>query len=149
MRQLSRVVRVGLAVTGLVVPAVAGAQRQAVVPAGMNASATLTPGIRAGDVIYTSGQLGLARGATDSTIQTQTKKALENVKAVVEAGGGTMASVVKCTVFLVDVKDFAGMNSVYSSFFPKEPPARSTVIVAALVSAAAKLEVECIATVTK
>jgi 2-iminobutanoate/2-iminopropanoate deaminase len=149
MRQLSRVVRVGLAVTGLVVPAVAGAQRQAVVPAGMNASATLTPGIRAGDVIYTSGQLGLARDATDSTIQTQTKKALENVKAVVEAGGGTMASVVKCTVFLVDVKDFAGMNSVYSSFFPKEPPARSTVIVAALVSAAAKLEVECIATVTK
>jgi 2-iminobutanoate/2-iminopropanoate deaminase len=149
MRQLSRVVRVGLAVTGLVVPAVAGAQRQAVVPAGMNASATLTPGIRAGDVIYTSGQLGLARGATDSTIQTQTKKALENVKAVVEAGGGTMASVVKCTVFLVDVKDFAGMNSVYSSFFPKEPPARSTVIVAALVSAAAKIEVECIATATK
>jgi 2-iminobutanoate/2-iminopropanoate deaminase len=149
MRQLLWVVGVGFAVGGSAAPTVAIAQRQAVVPAGMNASATLTPGIRAGDVIYTSGQLGLARGATDSTIQTQTKKALENVKAVVEAGGGTMASVVKCTVFLVDVKDFAGMNSVYSSFFPKEPPARSTVIVAALVSAAAKIEVECIATATK
>jgi len=136
-------------VTVLLVPSVAFAQRQPVVPKGMAASATLTPGIRVGDIVYTSGQLGTERNAPDSTIQTQTKKALENVKAVVEAGGSTMANVLKCTVFLIDVKDFAGMNSVYSTFFPKEPPARSTVIVAALVSAAAKIEVECIAAVTK
>jgi 2-iminobutanoate/2-iminopropanoate deaminase len=133
----------------MIVPSIASAQRQAVVPPGMSASATLTPGIRHGDVIYTSGQLGVSRAAPDSTIQGQTKKALENVKAVVEAGGSTMANVLKCTVFLVDVKDFGGMNSVYSTFFPKEPPARSTVVVAALVSAAAKLEVECIAAVPK
>src|SRR5881392_2564532 len=69
---------------------IAGAQRQPVVPQGMSASATLTPGIRHGDVIYTSGQLGLSREAPDSTIQGQTKKALENVKAVVEAAGSTM-----------------------------------------------------------
>jgi 2-iminobutanoate/2-iminopropanoate deaminase len=131
------------------IPSIASAQRQAIVPPGMSASATLTPGIRHGDVIYTSGQLGVSRAAPDSTIQGQTKKALENVKAVVEAGGSTMANVLKCTVFLVDVKDFGGMNSVYSTFFPKEPPARSTVVVAALVSAAAKLEVECIAAVPK
>jgi 2-iminobutanoate/2-iminopropanoate deaminase len=131
------------------IPSIASAQRQAFVPPGMSASATLTPGIRHGDVIYTSGQLGVSRDAPDSTIQGQTKKALENVKAVVEAGGSTMANVLKCTVFLVDVKDFGGMNSVYSTFFPKEPPARSTVVVAALVSAAAKLEVECIAAVPK
>ena len=115
----------------------------------MSASATLTPGIRVGDIVYTSGQLGTARDAPDSTIQTQTKKAMENVKAVVEAGGSTMANVLKCTVFLTDVKDFGGMNSVYSTFFPKEPPARSTVVVAALVSAAAKVEIECIAAVVK
>jgi 2-iminobutanoate/2-iminopropanoate deaminase len=133
----------------MIVPSIASAQRQAVVPPGMSASATLTPGIRHGDVIYTSGQLGVSRDAPDSTIQGQTKKALENVKAVVEAGGSTMANVLKCTVFLVDVKDFGGMNSVYSTFFPKEPPARSTVVVAALVSAAAKLEIECIAAVPK
>jgi 2-iminobutanoate/2-iminopropanoate deaminase len=133
----------------MIVPSIASAQRQAVVPPGMSASATLTPGIRHGDVIYTSGQLGVSRDAPDSTIQGQTKKALENVKAVVEAGGSTMANVLKCTVFLVDVRDFGGMNSVYSTFFPKEPPARSTVVVAALVSAAAKLEVECIAAVPK
>lgn len=133
----------------ILIPAIAGAQRQSVVPQGMSASATLTPGIRHGDVIYTSGQLGVSRDAPDSTIQGQTKKALENVKAVVEAAGSTMANVLKCTVFLVDVKDFGGMNSVYTTFFPKEPPARSTVVVAALVSAAAKIEVECIAAVPK
>ena len=60
-----------------------------------------------------------------------------------------MEHVVKCTVFLVDLKDFAGMNSAYSAMFPKEPPARSTVVVAALVSAGAKVEIECIAAVAK
>jgi 2-iminobutanoate/2-iminopropanoate deaminase len=136
-------------IAALFIPSLALAQRQPVVPQGMAASATLTPGIRVGDIVYTSGQLGTSRDAPDSTIQTQTKKALENVKAVVEAGGSTMANVLKCTVFLTDVKDFGGMNSVYSTFFPKEPPARSTVVVAALVSAAAKVEIECIAAVTK
>ena len=136
-------------IAALFIPSLALAQRQSVVPQGMAASATLSPGIRVGDIVYTSGQLGTSRDAPDSTIQTQTKKALENVKAVVEAGGSTMANVIKCTVFLTDVKDFGGMNSVYSTFFPKEPPARSTVDVAALVSAAAKVEIECIAAVTK
>ncbi|MEP6493556.1 MAG: RidA family protein [bacterium] len=146
MSQISRSVAL---VAALLVPSLAAAQKQTVVPPGQNASATLTPGIRHGDVLYTSGQLGTSRDAPDSTIQTQTKKSLENVKAVVEAGGSTMANVLKCTVFLVDQKDFAGMNSVYSTFFPKEPPARSTVIVAALVSAAAKVEIECIAAIPK
>jgi 2-iminobutanoate/2-iminopropanoate deaminase len=146
MSQLSRPI---LVLAALLAPSLAAAQKQPVVPAGMAASATLTPGTRHGDVIYTSGQLGTARDAPDSTIQTQTKKALDNVKAVVEAGGSTMANVLKCTVFLVDVKDFGGMNSVYSTYFPKEPPARSTVVVAALVSAAAKVEIECIAAAGK
>jgi 2-iminobutanoate/2-iminopropanoate deaminase len=94
-----------------------------------------------------SGQLGTSRDAPDSTIQGQTKRALENVQKIVEAAGSTMANVLKCTVFLADVKDFAGMNSAYTQFFPKEPPARSTVAVAALVSPTAKVEIECIAAV--
>src|SRR4051812_31356313 len=138
-----------LVIAALIAPSLAAAQRSSVVPQGMSVSATLSPGIRVGDIVYTSGQLGTARDAPDSTIQTQTKKALENVKAVVEAGGSTMANVLKCTVFLTDVKDFAGMNSVYSTFFPKEPPARSTVVVAALVSPAAKVEIECMAAAAK
>src|SRR3954470_9738853 len=78
------------------------AQKQAIVPPGQNASATLTPGIRHGDVLYMSGQLGFSRDNPDSTIQGQTKKALENVKAVAEAAGTSMANVLKCTVFLTD-----------------------------------------------
>lgn len=146
MKHVSKTLVVAAA---LLLPSIATAQRTTVVPQGMNASATLTPGIRVGDIIYTSGQLGMSRDMPDSTIQTQTKKVMENIKAVVEAGGSTMANVLKCTVFLTDVKDFGGMNSVYSTFFPKEPPARSTVVVAALVSAAAKVEIECIAAVVK
>jgi 2-iminobutanoate/2-iminopropanoate deaminase len=146
MSQLSRPI---LVLAALLAPALVAAQKQSVIPTGMQASATLSPGTRVGDVIFTSGQTGTSRNAPDSTIQTQTKKALDNVKAVVEAGGSTMANVLKCTVFLVDVKDFGGMNSVYSTYFPKEPPARSTVVVAALVSPAAKVEIECIAAVAK
>jgi 2-iminobutanoate/2-iminopropanoate deaminase len=133
----------------LAVPSLAAAQRQAIVPQGQRASATLTPGIRWGDVLYVSGQTGTSRDAPDSTIQGQTKRALENVQKVVEAAGSTMANVLKCTVFLADVKDFAGMNSAYTQAFPKEPPARSTVVVAALVSPSAKVEIECIAGIGK
>jgi 2-iminobutanoate/2-iminopropanoate deaminase len=131
------------------VPTLAAAQRTQIVPVGQRASATLSPGIKYGDMIFTSGQTGISRDSPDSTIETQTKKALENVKAVVETGGSNMEHVVQCTVFLVDIKDFSGMNSAYSAAFPKEPPARSTVIVAALVSRAAKVEIECIAAVPK
>lgn len=131
----------------LLVPASLFAQKQSVTAPGMNATATLTPGIRYGNILYVSGQLGTSRDAPDSTIQGQTKRALENVQKVVQAAGGTMADVLKCTVFLADVKDFGGMNSAYSQAFPKEPPARSTVAVAALVSPAAKVEIECIAAV--
>jgi 2-iminobutanoate/2-iminopropanoate deaminase len=123
----------------------AEAQRQAIVPQGQNASATLTPGIKYGDVLYVSGQLGNARNAPDSTIQGETTRALEKVKGVVEAAGSTMDKVLKCTVFLVNVADFQGMNQAYTKFFPKEPPARSTIVVAALVSPGAKVEIECIA----
>ena len=126
--------------------------RTTVAPPGTSVTTTLSPGIRIGDMVYASGQLPKNMPGTrmlDSTIQDQTRTALENVKAVVEAAGTTMANVVKCTVFLTDVKEFQGMNSVYSTFWPKDPPARSTVVVAALVRAAAKIEVECIAAIPK
>ena len=123
-------------------PGVAIAQRQVVIPQGQNASATLSPAVRIGDLLYLSGQLP-ARG--DSTIEGQTKSALEKMNPILAAAGTSSANIVKCTVFLVDIKDFQGMNKAYAEFFPKEPPARSTVVVAALVTPGAKLEVECIA----
>jgi 2-iminobutanoate/2-iminopropanoate deaminase len=130
-------------------PASALAQKQPVVPQGGRVSATLTPGIRFGDVLYVSGQTGTSRTDPDSSIQAQTKRALENVQKVVEGAGSTMSNVLKCTVFLVDVKDFAGMNAAYTQVFPKDPPARSTVVVAALVSPSAKVEIECVAGIPK
>jgi 2-iminobutanoate/2-iminopropanoate deaminase len=126
-------------------PLAAQGARQAVVPAGMSISPTLSPGIKAGNLIFASGQLGLNRAAPDTTIQGQTKLALESTQKVFEAAGTTMANATKCTVFLIDLKDFGGMNQAYREFWPKEPPARSTVVVAALVAAGAKVEIECVA----
>lgn len=129
-------------------PAAAAAKQVVTVP-GTNPSANLSAGIRVGDMLYASGQLGMRRDAPDSTLEGQTRQALENTKAVLEAGGTSMANVVKCTVFLINAADFQPMNRVYREYFPKDPPARSTVVVAALVSAAAKVEIECMAAMPK
>lgn len=127
-------------------PAVAQApKREVIVPQGSSPSPILTPGIRVGNLVYASGQLGMRRDAPDTTIQGQTRQALENTKRVFEAAGTNMAHALKCTVFLIDVKDFGGMNQAYREFFPDAPPARTTVVVAALVVPNAKVEIECLA----
>jgi len=131
----------------IALPALAGAQKAVVIPQGTNASPTLSPAVRIGDLLYLSGQLP-GRDA-DSTIESQTKSALERMNPILAQAGTTKENIVKCTVFLVDVKDFAGMNRAYTQYFTKEPPARSTVVVAALVTPSAKLEVECIAAIPK
>ena len=132
-------------------PSLAAAQatpRQVIVPEGQRPSANLSPAIKVGNVVYASGQLGLGQPA-DSTIEGQTRRALENTKRVIEAAGATMADVVRCTVFLTRTADFQAMNGVYREFFPKDPPARSTVAVAGLVVQGAVIEIECIAAAKK
>lgn len=122
--------------------AAASAGRQTVVGEGQRISATLSPGIRVGNQLWASGQLGASQ--TDTTIAGQTQRSLENLEKVFKAAGTTLAAgATKCTVFLTDVKDFQGMNAVYSKFFPSNPPARSTVVVAALVVPNARVEIEC------
>ena len=106
---------------------------------------TLSPAVRVGDLIFVSGQLG----GRDSTIQGQTTNALNSIKNILEGAGSSLSNVVKCTVFLVDIKDFPGMNQSYTAMFPKDPPARSTVIVSALVVATGKIEIECVAAAGK
>lgn len=123
-------------------PLAAQSRKVVVAPPGATPSPVLSPAVRVGDVLFVSGQLA-ARG--ESTIQGQTRSVLESIKTIVEAAGSSMADVAKCTVFLKNLEDFAGMNEVYTTFFPKEPPARSTIVVAALVRPDAKLEIECIA----
>jgi 2-iminobutanoate/2-iminopropanoate deaminase len=85
--------------------------------------------------VYTAGQIPLIPGESkivEGDIQVQTRQVLENLQAVLEGAGTTFANVVKTTVFLKDMNDFAKMNEVYAQFFPENPPARSTVEVARL-----------------
>ena len=90
-------------------------------------------GIATDCMVYTSGQLGLTPdGKLPETIEEQTRQSLENVKAVLEAAGSSMDKVVKTTVFLKDMNDFAVMNGIYAQYFKEPFPARSAVQVAKL-----------------
>jgi len=90
--------------------------------------------IRTADLLFASGQLGLdpATGNLVDGIEAQTRQALTNLQAVLAAAGGSVANVVKTTIFLADMADFATVNAIYGEVFRHEPPARSTVQVAAL-----------------
>jgi 2-iminobutanoate/2-iminopropanoate deaminase len=104
-------------------------------------------GIQVNGFVYTSGQLGMDPETgviVEGGVEAETKRALENLKAILEAGGSELANVVKTTVFLRDMNDFAKMNAVYETYFPEQPPARSAVQVAALPRGAA-VEIEAIA----
>ena len=112
----------------------------------------LSPAVRIGDLIFLSGVMGTKPGGgglADGGIDAQTRQALENVKSTLALAGATMADVAKCTVFLTDAANFAAMNKVYHEFFPTDPPARSTVAVAALVMPNALIEIECTAAAPK
>lgn len=103
-------------------------------------------GIAAGETVYVSGQLPLdpATGAFPEGIAAQTAQSLKNIQAILAQQGMTLANVVKTTVFLADINDFAEMNKVYGEFFTQPYPARSAVQVAKLPKDA-PLEIECIA----
>lgn len=112
-------------------------------------AAPYSPGIKAGGFLYVSGQVPVNPQTGEIVkggIEEQTRQTLENIKAVLEAGGSSMDKVVKCTVFMTDVGEFSKMNEVYRSFFPKDPPARSTVEVSKL-AIDVKIEIEAIAVV--
>jgi 2-iminobutanoate/2-iminopropanoate deaminase len=103
-----------------------------------NAPAAVGPysqAIKIDTLCYTAGQLGMdpqAGKLVEGGIQSQTRQALTNLEAVLQAAGTSMRNVVKTTVFLKDINDFKAMNQVYAEFFPDAPPARSAVQVAAL-----------------
>ena len=125
-------------------------QKEVIVPAGgAKPLAPYSPGIRAGQFVYTSGQIGLdsATGKlAPGGVQAEAKQALENLKAVLEAAGASLESVVKTTVFMQDIGDYAAINEIYGGYFSADPPARSAVQVAAL-PAGALVEVEAVALV--
>jgi 2-iminobutanoate/2-iminopropanoate deaminase len=102
---------------------------------GPKALGPYSQAIRANGFIFISGQGGLdpATGQiVEGDVTVQTTRALDNLKAIVEAAGSSLDHAVKVSVFLKDMNDFAAMNKVYRSYFPKNPPARTTVEVARL-----------------
>ena len=103
----------------------------------------------AGDTIYLSGQLGTRPGTVelvDGGVRAEARQALDNIRAVLERNGSALDRVVKCTVFLADMDEWAEFNAVYMEYFPAPRPARSAVGVDAL-ALGARLELECIALV--
>ena len=119
-----------------------------VITAGRPAGPTpLSPAIKVGSTVYCSGQVG-----TDSNgelagigIKEQTEQVLKNLKGVLEAAGSSLDKVDKCTVFITNQQDFDAMNEVYRTYFPKDPPGRSCIVVAALARSGMIVEIECIA----
>jgi len=105
-----------------------------------------SPAIRAGDYIFVSGQGGFvdAQGREVKGIEAQTKQCLKNMKQVLETADSCLDDVVKVTVFLGNVADYAKMNKVYKSYFPEDLPARSTAVTG-LVIPNMLIEMECIA----
>jgi 2-iminobutanoate/2-iminopropanoate deaminase len=102
--------------------------------------------VRTDSLVFTAGQIGLDPSTTEIVsggIEAETRQALTNLKNILENSGSGLNFVVKSTVFLQDMNDFAKMNAVYSEFFPDNPPARSTVQVAALPKGA-MVEIECV-----
>ena len=102
--------------------------------------------IGAAGLVFCSGQIGLDPRSGElvaGSVQDETRRAIENLAAVLDAAGSALERVVKVTVYLTDIDDFAQFNEAYEAFFRGEPPARATVGVAALPKGA-RVEIECI-----
>ena len=121
-------------------------RKEAVRPQGSQVAGPYSPGVRAGGFLFTSGQLPARRSGEliADDVRAATRQCLENVREVLEAGGASLEGVVKVTVFLADMADFAAMNEAYAAFFPAVPPTRSCVQVVALPKGA-RIEIEAVA----
>jgi 2-iminobutanoate/2-iminopropanoate deaminase len=107
----------------------------------------LSQGIRMGDWIFASGQLGMSPATgrlVEGGIVPETRQVCENLKAVLEAGGSSLDRVAKVTIYLADLGELMAMNQVFSEYFPHDPPARTTFQAAGLVGGA-RVEIEAIA----
>lgn len=112
-------------------------KKEIIIPeGGAKPLAPYSPAIRLeGKLVFTSGQVGIdpATGKlAEGGVEAQARQALENLKAVLLAGGGAMESVIKTTVFLADMDDYASVNEIYGEYFTSQPPARSAMQVARL-----------------
>ncbi len=125
-------------------------RRQIIQPEGVARLPVFSSAVRSGDFIFLSGALGAVPGVTppqlvEGGIEAETRQTMENIIAVLDAAGATLEDLIRCTVFLADIGDYAAMNAVYVEYFPSDPPARSAVAGSGL-ALGALVEIECIAT---
>jgi enamine deaminase RidA (YjgF/YER057c/UK114 family) len=122
---------VAVLIAGAVTAAVAQTMSKQIISAGGSPNLPFSPAVKAGGFIYVAGTLGTnAAGAlAKDDIKAQTRQAFENISGTLKAGGSTLANAASVTVYLRNAADFAAMNEVYTTFFPKDPPARTTVVV--------------------
>lgn len=108
-----------------------------------------SPAIRAGDYVFCAGQVGRnpATGEMGTTIEEQTRQVLLNLQSILKAAGASLDNAVKTMVFMADMNEFSRMNAEYTKFFPRDPPARSTVGVT--MAPGIKVEIELVACVGK
>jgi reactive intermediate/imine deaminase len=114
---------------------------------GMLEGLPFSPAVRAGGLIFLSGQIGLRPGETrlvDGGLEPETRQTMENIRAVLEAAGASLADVVKCTVFLADIEEWPSFNAIYAGYFPEDPPARAALAASGL-ALGARVELDCIA----
>jgi reactive intermediate/imine deaminase len=111
-----------------------------------SSAAPYSEAVRVGNLLFLSGKLGTEPGTSDLVpggIKAETRQTLENIKATLEANGSSLERVVKCTVILADINEWAAMNEVYRTYFPINPPARTSL--GADLVRGARVEIECIA----
>ena len=122
-------------------------RKEIITPEGVTRLPVFSPAVRSGDFIFLSGAIGTRPGemhVVEGGVKAETRQTFENIKTVLAAAGATLDDVVKCTVFLADIADYAAMNEAYLEFFPENPPARSAMAGSGL-ALGAKVEIECIA----
>ncbi len=136
MRHIKHLCLSGLAIAACSAPTVTSAQ-----------SAPFSPVIEANGVIYLAGHLGrdAKTNTYGKTMGEQTKATLENIGTTLKTVNAGHSDIVRCQVFMTDISKFSEMNAAYRKFFPKNPPARTTVGVAALAAPDALIEIECTA----
>jgi 2-iminobutanoate/2-iminopropanoate deaminase len=122
----------------------ASPQRRIIATEGApKALAVYSQAVQAGNTLYLAGQIGLdpaTRKLVEGGVQAETRRAIENCRAILEAAGFSLRDVVQVQVFLADIADYQAMNEIYATFFTESPPARAALAVAAL-PAGAKVEI--------
>lgn len=107
-----------------------------------------SPAVRAGDTVYVAGQISIdpiSGEVIRGDVGVETRQVLKNIQSILDGCGASMSQVVRCGVYLTDATDFQAMNAVYAEFFGEAKPARTTIIVAALPLAGAKVEIDAVA----